>query len=188
LRCANPERLTVVYVVKDMVSHKLATVGRLNSALLEALLPMLGENADKTQSHATEFYVCGPEGLQYEALDALTANSIANERIHIEQFVPTITQPQGALHKIDITLKDGHKHVLNVASNQTVLEVAKANRVMLPHACGSGTCGTCKFKIDSGQTSDISDTIPGITADEQTAGFTLTCQCKPQSDLVLSEM
>ena len=188
LRCANPERLTVAYVVKDMDSHKLATVGRLNSALLEALLPMLGENADKTQSHATEFYVCGPEGLKNEALNALTANSIANERVHIEQFIPTITHPQGALHKIGITLKDGHKHVLNVASNQTVLEVAKANGVMLPHACGSGTCGTCKFKIDSGQTSDISDTIPGITADEQTAGFTLACQCKPQSDLVLSGM
>jgi ferredoxin-NADP reductase/fatty acid desaturase len=188
LRCANPERLTVAYVVKDLVSHKLATVGRLNSALLEALLPMLGENADKTQSHATEFYVCGPEGLKNEALNALTANSIANERVHIEQFIPTITHPQGALHKIGITLKDGHKHVLNVASNQTVLEVAKANGVMLPHACGSGTCGTCKFKIDSGQTSDISDTIPGITADEQTAGFTLACQCKPQSDLALSGM
>ena len=188
LRRANPERLTVDYVVKDTVSHRLATVGRLNSALLETLLPMLGENADKTQSHATEFYVCGPEGLKNEALKALTVNSIANERVHIEQFVPTITEPQGTLHNIDITLIDGQKHLLNVASNQTVLEVAKAKGVMLPHACGSGTCGTCKFKIDSGQTNDISDTIPGITADEQTAGFTLACQCKPQSDLALSGM
>jgi ring-1,2-phenylacetyl-CoA epoxidase subunit PaaE len=188
LRCANPERLTVAYVVKDMVSYQLATVGRLNSALLEALLPMLGENADKIPSHATEFYVCGPEGLKSEALNALTANSIANERVHIERNVPAITEAQGALHKIHITLKDGQKHLLNVASNQTVLEVAKAKGVMLPNACGSGTCGTCKFKIDSGQTNHISVTVPGITADEKTAGFTLACQCKPQSDLALSGM
>jgi ferredoxin-NADP reductase/fatty acid desaturase len=188
LRTANPERLTIDYVVNNKDSANYATVGRVNSSLLETVLPMLGKNADKALSDLSEFYVCGPEGLKNEVLSTLKANSIASERVHVEQFVPTITEPQGALHEINITLVDGQQHLLNVASNQTVLEVAKDQGVMLPHACGSGKCGTCKFKVDRGKVCEIPETIPGITSDEQVAGFTLACQCKPKTDLALLGM
>jgi ferredoxin len=77
---------------------------------------------------------------------------------------------------------------LEVASNQTVLEVAKQKGVRLPHACGSGTCGTCKFKVLEGENPIIDDAIPGISAEDKAAGFTLACQCMPFGDLSLSEV
>jgi len=59
---------------------------------------------------------------------------------------------------------------------------------MLPHACGNGTCGTCKVKVNSGQPDTIPDSIPGITTGEREAGFTLACQCKPLSSMSLLEV
>ena len=62
---------------------------------------------------------------------------------------------------------------MNVASNQTVLEVAKSEGISIPYACGAGTCGTCKFKVDKGQVNEISGSTPGITSQECADGYTL---------------
>ena len=120
-------------------------------------------------------------------VETLANHGINESRIHVEQFVATVTKPVGERHRVDITLAGGQKHALNVASNQTVLEVANSEGVKLPHACGNGTCGTCKFQVDAGAVDDIPDAIPGITSEERTAGFTLACQCKPLGSLSLSE-
>ncbi|RLA03781.1 MAG: hypothetical protein DRQ47_04555, partial [Gammaproteobacteria bacterium] len=59
--------------------------------------------------------------------------------------------------------------------------------ITLPHACGTGTCGTCKFKVDKGIVSEIPNSIPGITRQEIDAGYTLACQCKPKENITISE-
>lgn len=124
--------------------------------------------------------------LKNEVIRTIKTYDVPSNHLHVEQFVASITEPLGTLHQVDITLIDGQKLALNVASNQTILEVAKFEGVMILHACGAGTCGTCKFKVDKGQVYDIPDSIPGITADEREAGYTLACQCRPQSSVALS--
>ena len=57
----------------------------------------------------------------------------------------------------------------------------------MPHACGNGTCGTCKFKVNIGEVNYIDEAIPGILTEEQKAGFTLACQCKPTTSIQLIE-
>jgi len=172
-------RLKVTYVVEKNNLLSTDMQGRLDSKRLISLLP---------SSANTEFYVCGPEGLKNMVVETLASKDISVNRVHVEQFVATVTEPVGELHRVDIKLAQGHQHVLKVASNQTVLEVANAEGIKIPHACGNGTCGTCKFKVDEGVVGDIPDSIPGITSEETDAGFTLACQCKPMGSVIISEV
>jgi len=179
LLASNPKRLKVTYVVEENVALSIGSKGRLDSELLTSLLPA---------SANTEFYVCGPEGLKNMVVETLASKNIHSSRVHVEEFVATVTEPIGELHRVDIKLADGLKHVLDVASNQTVLEVANSEGIKIPHACGNGTCGTCKFKVDEGTVDEISDSIPGITSEERSVGFTLACQCKPLGSIAISEV
>jgi ferredoxin-NADP reductase/fatty-acid desaturase len=171
LRAAHPSRLKITYLVKT----------RLNSAMLPSLLPVAALNE-------VEFYVCGPEGLKNMVVKTLNDTGIKDHRVHVEQFVASEQAPIGVKHRVKITLADGHKHVFNVATNQTILQVANAQNITLPHACGNGTCGSCKLKVAAGSVDNICDTVPGITSQEKTAGYTLACQCKPLGDVCLSEL
>jgi ring-1,2-phenylacetyl-CoA epoxidase subunit PaaE len=142
---------------------------------------------DTSESDKTEFYICGPQGMEELVTTTLLNRNVQAIRINVEEFVATTIEPVGELHKIVISLADGQQHVLEVASNQTVLEVAKQKDVKLPNACGNGTCGTCKFKVIAGKNPKIDDAIPGLSAEDKAAGFTLACQCMPFGDLSLSE-
>ncbi len=196
LKQAHRDRLTVRYVVgqgSDQSSAQdrvqaLDLHGRLDAPLMKQLLPELSDSKQTGVIQNTEFYICGPEGLKNGVLDLLEKACVCDERVHVEQFVSTLTQPMGTLYPVNVSLADGNRHTLSVASNQTVLEVAKAEGVQLPHACGSGTCGSCKFKVEQGAVATIPDTIPGITLEEKQAGFTLACQCHPLQNLLLSEV
>jgi CDP-4-dehydro-6-deoxyglucose reductase len=77
------------------------------------------------------------------------------------------------------------KHQFNALEGQTLLEAALAAGLVLPYSCKNGACSTCKGKVVSG------DFEPGVTAaqilapDELAAGFTLFCQARPRSDMVI---
>jgi ferredoxin-NADP reductase/fatty acid desaturase len=177
LKKAYPDSFRITYAI-----HKAELgVGRLSKELLISLLP------DTSESDKTEFYICGPQGMQELVTTTLLNRNVQAIRINVEEFVAATIEPVGELHKIVISLADGQQHVLEVASNQTVLEVAKQKDVKLPHACGNGTCGTCKFKVIAGKNPKIDDAIPGLSAEDKAAGFTLACQCMPFGDLSLSE-
>ncbi|MFT7372522.1 MAG: ferredoxin-NADP reductase/fatty acid desaturase [Oleiphilaceae bacterium] len=198
LQADHPKRFHLHYVIADAVEPSLGKSRRLDEAMLVSLLPWLSNDAEaseqasvsvsgKSRPENTEYYVCGPEGLKNTVIDSLNTCLVDASRVHVEAFVSTITKPVGQLHTVDITLAGGQKHALNVAANQTVLEVAKAEGVMLPHACGNGTCGSCKLKVERGEVANIADSVPGIMANEKAAGYTLACQCKPMSCLQLAE-
>ncbi len=179
LQANNPDRLNITYVLERNSLISSGIQGRLDRELLMSLL---------LESANTEFYVCGPEGLKDMVVTTLESQKINSKHIHVEQFVATVTEPAGELHSVKIKLANGLQHVLNVASNQTILEVASAQNIKLPHACGNGTCGTCKCKVDDGVVAEIPDSIPGITSQEKNAGFTLACQSKPMGSVTISEV
>jgi ferredoxin-NADP reductase/fatty acid desaturase len=178
LKKAYPDSFRITYAIDKAELG----VGRLDRELLISLLP------DTLESNKTEFYICGPQGMKELVTTALLNCNVQAMRINVEAFVAATIEPIGKLHQIVISLADGQQHTLEVASNQTVLEVAKQKGVRLPHACGSGTCGTCKFKVLEGENPTIDDAIPGISAEDKAAGFTLVCQCMPFGDLSLSEV
>lgn len=64
---------------------------------------------------------------------------------------------------------------------QSILYAGLADGIGLPYECGSGTCGTCRAKLVSGEVVDAWPDAPGKRhlrhADEH-----LLCQCLPQGD------
>ncbi|MEE4246219.1 MAG: ferredoxin--NADP reductase [Kangiellaceae bacterium] len=188
LKKLNLGRLTIRYVIEsdDQDHAPLDLVGRLNGETIEQVWPHVCDENQQVKLHS-EFYICGPEGLKNSVVKSLTEYGITEEHIHVEQFVMPMSEPVGEQFQVAIQLANGIRHSLEVAANQSVLEVAKFKGIQLPHACSSGTCGSCKLKVDSGKSVSIPDSIPGLTVDEKQAGITLACQCKPLEAMTLSE-
>lgn len=188
-------RLTVTYAVPGNLGGNIRSVERFDRPTLDACFGPLTKTHETTGLGSTastpletDFYVCGPAGLKATVCSLLEDRKVDSERIHVEEFESTLTEPEGEQFPVALNFHTGSSGNVRVASNQTVLEVAKHQNVSVPHACGDGTCGTCKMKVESGVVERIPDAIPGITAFEQDAGFTLACQCKPQGPITLSEI
>lgn len=83
-----------------------------------------------------------------------------------------------------VTVQSG-LHAFTVEPGTSLLDAAMEAGVVLPYSCRSGACSTCKGKVVSGSY-DTSDSPARIlSADELAAGYTLFCQAKPTSDLVI---
>lgn len=187
LKELNPHRLTVHYAIGQQETKPRDNSGKLSESTLKSLQPRLFVHNFKESELNTDIYICGPEGLKNMILEVFEQSNVAQSRIHVEQFTSSIKEPLGKLHSVNVQLAHGENHTLAVASNQSVLEVALANGINLPHACTSGTCGSCKMNIVKGKAKAISDNTPGITIEEKLAGMTLTCQCMPLENLTIIE-
>lgn len=180
-------RLKIKFIL-DQVDQSIPSVrGPLNAQLIHLLLPVLHPSfAEELASSA--FYICGPKGLKNTVVATLAKAGVKENRLNVEEFVSEIVAPIGEQYRIDIQLKDNVSHSVSVASNQTLLDIARYEQIQIPHACGQGTCGSCKFKVLEGDFAPIPDSVPGLTAAEKSAGMTLACQCKPRGNMIVSEV
>ena len=77
------------------------------------------------------------------------------------------------------------QHQFPVEAGQSVLDAALAAGIVLPYSCRSGACSTCKGKVVSGDY-DAGPYPAQILAPEEMAdGYTLLCQARPTSDMVV---
>ncbi|WP_312538028.1 FAD-binding oxidoreductase [Stutzerimonas nitrititolerans] len=77
--------------------------------------------------------------------------------------------------KIDmskITLSNGSSFVCQ--SEQTLLEAARAQGLMLEHSCRTGRCGVCKAHVLTGETLPLKEE-ESLTENERASGLVLTC-------------
>jgi ferredoxin len=72
---------------------------------------------------------------------------------------------------------------LRVPRDASVLGVALAAGLPLPHSCRAGRCASCKSRLLSGQVEYPGGIPPGITAAEIARGEVLLCQARPRTDL-----
>ncbi|MBZ1349501.1 CDP-6-deoxy-delta-3,4-glucoseen reductase [Alcaligenaceae bacterium LF4-65] len=77
------------------------------------------------------------------------------------------------------------QHQFSVTADQTVLDAALAAGILLPYSCRSGACSTCKAKIVSGTIQPVPSAEVILTPEEHEAGYTLLCQARATSDLVV---
>lgn len=90
--------------------------------------------------------------------------------------------------------KKPNKHVkisgtdidFEVGRNQTVLEAALAQGFEFPHDCTVGTCGTCRTKLLSGKVDAITPFGYTLSREELQAGYILSCQAVPKSDIEIA--
>lgn len=83
---------------------------------------------------------------------------------------------------ITISRKDGDPLSFDANADEKVLYAALRNRISVPYECASGTCGSCRAKLVSGELNDCWADAPGKKALKIRRGEFLMCQCEAQTD------
>jgi CDP-4-dehydro-6-deoxyglucose reductase len=73
----------------------------------------------------------------------------------------------------------------SVDRDEAILSAAIRQGVGLPYGCKDGACGSCKSKLLEGRVIHGVHQSKALSADEEAAGWILTCQAAPQSDVVV---
>jgi toluene monooxygenase electron transfer component len=75
-------------------------------------------------------------------------------------------------------------HHFKAASGEKILFAGLQQAIGLPYECASGTCGTCKARLLSGEISDPWPDAPGAKFLKSRDEF-LMCQCEARSDVTV---
>lgn len=78
-----------------------------------------------------------------------------------------------------ITISSGKTY--NAQSEESLLDAALRQHVVLDYSCRTGRCSSCKGRVVSGETVAMQDEL-GLSAEERSQGFILTCvrrACSP---------
>jgi CDP-4-dehydro-6-deoxyglucose reductase len=73
----------------------------------------------------------------------------------------------------------------NVARDGTILAAAIEQGIGLPYGCKDGACGSCKSRLLEGRVIHGAHQSKALSADEEAAGYVLTCCAIPQTDCTL---
>ena len=73
----------------------------------------------------------------------------------------------------------------SVEDTETVLEAATRQSRVFNYSCRSGSCGSCKARLISGEVDPGEYTASALSDNEQAAGNILLCQARPQGDIVI---
>lgn len=85
--------------------------------------------------------------------------------------------------KIQINARN-RAYQFKAGTGEKILYAGLANGINLPYECGSGTCGTCKARLVTGNIEDAWPEAPGRKYLRQ-AGEFLMCQCTARDDCSL---
>ncbi|HET9822782.1 MAG TPA: CDP-6-deoxy-delta-3,4-glucoseen reductase [Burkholderiaceae bacterium] len=73
----------------------------------------------------------------------------------------------------------------DVARDEPILAAAIRAGIGLPYGCRDGACGSCKSRLLEGRVIHGAHQDRTLTAEEEAAGFILTCCATPQTDCVV---
>lgn len=82
----------------------------------------------------------------------------------------------------EAVISSGRRFACNAGEN--ILDAALRQGVVLEYSCRTGRCGTCRARLTSGSTTAEHVEI-GLSAEEQAAGWILTCVRTADSDVSL---
>jgi ring-1,2-phenylacetyl-CoA epoxidase subunit PaaE len=179
-------RLDVHPVMSRQSSDIALHNGRIDAAKLMSFLggPLKGIAFD----HAM---VCGPNDLIDVCEGMLPSQGIG--KVHAERFGSPNPVAGGyelggdgqvePIAKLTIVTGGLSHPVPWLGTTPLLLDAGLAAGLDLPYACKGGVCCTCRAKVVEGAvTMDKNYTLE---ADEVAAGFVLTCQCRPASEVVV---
>jgi CDP-4-dehydro-6-deoxyglucose reductase, E3 len=72
-----------------------------------------------------------------------------------------------------------------VERDEPILAAAIRQGVGLPYGCRDGACGSCKSRLLEGRVIHGAHQLKALSAEEEAAGFILTCCATPQTDCVV---
>lgn len=152
--------------------------GRLGRRLVSVALPDFGRR---------EVFCCGPTGFMDEARLIHAAEGGLSAHFHIEHFgavapAAPVAGPDGA-PETGFAIQMGDKRFF-ARADETLLEAATRQTIVIPCGCASGLCGTCRVTLVEGSVAMRHD--GGISAEEEAQGYILACSSRPQSDVTIA--
>jgi ring-1,2-phenylacetyl-CoA epoxidase subunit PaaE len=134
-----------------------------------------------------EYFICGPDGLNKEALAALDSLDINNEQIHMESYSAASNKPKKTESKTKenkmVKMKlYGESVEFGVEPGDDIITAALDNGHEPPFSCQVGACGSCRAKLVEGEVE--MDDREALTDEEIKNGFILACQSHPTTDVV----
>ena len=85
---------------------------------------------------------------------------------------------------LTVTLKPAERS-FTVDRDERILAAALRQGIGLPYGCRDGACGSCKSRLLQGRVIHGAHQQKALSADEEAAGFILTCCATPQTDCVV---
>ncbi len=179
-------RLQLVHVLSREPRDADLTSGRLDRDRLRALI-----DAFVDAGHVDHWWLCGPHGMVTDACELLSELGVPAERVHQELFYVDDVPPQpvrgddgtvaGPSSSVTVVL-DGRSTTMALPRDVPVLDSAQRVRGDLPFACKGGVCGTCRARVADGEVRMRRNYA--LEPEEVEAGYVLTCQSLPVSDVV----
>ncbi len=187
LASAYPGRFEIRHVLEELPAARGfdAECGRLDRGTVARILEAHGIG------DADTLLVCGPEGMQDEALAAATALGIGHERVRRERFAIGSSRSglrYAAPRELAKNEKNDAWRITIVATERlvrttalagaTLLEAGLAAGAPMRFSCGVGGCGACRVRLVEGEV-DLED--PHCLNDEERrSGYVLACVGKPR--------
>lgn len=171
-------------VFKKSTTNWQGKIGRINGRSANHFL-------DENMAHGPEsdciYFICGPGDMADSIKSSLLGRGIAAKQIHTEHFVNASHTPGeiaagGASGKRVVVHLKGERIELPVPDGATILDVLVKAKFDPPYSCTAGACSTCMAKLVSGKVK--MDACYALDDEEVKAGYILTCQSHPETEVV----
>jgi ferredoxin-NADP reductase len=178
LTCGNPNLHVTVTMSRPGDEPWSGAVGRIDARLLASAVPRIA---------AQRAHICGPPPMMDAVKAALLSLGVAEGNIKTEAFGTIKRAPSArgaASSEIAGTVFFQASDVsAPVMIDATVLEAADQAGVSIDNACRSGTCGSCRVKLISGNVSmAVQDSL---TEQDKVDGCILACQAKIRGEVTV---
>lgn len=157
--------------------------GHFTKESIELCIPSIG---------STRVHLCGPPPMMDQMKILLTVLGVGKESIKTENFGPAKQSGAKVLEErkvgdavrtaVTVTFSRSGKTAF-LAPNMTILEAAESVGVEIDNSCRSGTCGSCKVKLLSGQVAmEVED---ALTPEDKSQRMILACQARSNANVVV---
>ena len=182
-------RLKTIHVLSQPDASWKGQTGRLNRPSIIKLL----ETFPSFKFAKADYFICGPEGMMHEALDALKILGVPGDKIHKESFASSAPQESGHIVTSNsiadtevMVIYQGTEYKFKVPASQSILQAALDQDIDLPYSCQSGLCTACMGKCVSGKVK--LDETDALSDKELEKGYVLTCVGHPVTNDVVIEI
>jgi len=184
------DKFKVMHVLSQPAAEWKGPVGRLNRPAIIKLL----ESFPSFRFDKADYFVCGPEGMMHEAIEALKLLRASSDKIHKESFVTSAPQEKGHIVNSSsvsgdtevMVIYQGTEYKFKVPASQSILQASLDQDIDLPYSCQSGLCTACMGKCVSGKVR-LDDT-DALSDKELEKGYVLTCVGHPVTNDVVIEI
>ncbi len=179
-------RLSVFHVLSREQQDIAVLNGHLDAEKLQLLMRGIVPVAQVDQA-----FVCGPQPMIEGLEKALADLGMARDRIHVERFTPgvggrprpVVVAATQAPKAIATVISEGVRYDIPVADGEAIIDAAIRAGRSLPYSCKGGMCCTCRARLLEGR---VAMTVNySLEPWETEAGYILTCQSHPVTELVV---